>query len=155
MPAKPQSTAAPQATAAPKPTKAPSSTGKGIEVLIQAVGYEKWGRPMSKQYCGDFNDADPIRKFNVSMRVTNHTSDILVEWYAAFFVGMAPAYRTCYYGYSEGPSFPSMPPGESRDVTFAAFVENDQAVTSVIVGGQGTLTKVCFEGMVVKPCLVP
>jgi hypothetical protein len=143
--------ASPATNASTLPTQPEVRTGN-ISVMIQGAGYERWGRPVAKESCGDFNDNDPMQKFTVSMRVTNHSNASLDKWYATFYVGTSPAYRTCYYGYNGGQEFPNIPAGESRDVTFAGFVENGQSVTSVVVGGTGMLTRVCFSGQSVVSC---
>ena len=51
---------------------------------------------------------------------------------------------TCFYGYGTG--FPSVPTGEARTVTFASFLENNEAVTEVHVLVRDGVVRLCFTG---------
>lgn len=86
--------------------------------------------------CGPFNDARPVRKFNFSIRVHNLTNQPMKpeDWYGfAVKRGGADAY-VCYYGYhGTMQPFPEIPAGDMRDVTFAAFVEQNEAIDYIVV----------------------
>jgi len=108
-------------------------------ITLQSSGYETWGRPAGMddkaKGCGSFNDARPVSKFNLSMRVTNTTSkDISAnDWYAYMLKGDGKQAYVCYYGYTGGSAFPSIPAGQSRDVTFVAFIERGEFIRSAYV----------------------
>jgi len=123
----------------------------GIQVTVLSVGYEQWGQPVNG--CSQFNDRHPMRKFNMNLRVTNNTRRTLsaTEWYAYSFVGKKLVRWTCYYPY-QGEGFPAIPPGESRNVTFAAFVEPHESVTAVWVGRKGLWARACFDETLVVRC---
>lgn len=141
--------------ASPLPARATSAPDAMLDAQILGAGYEHWGRPTNQTFCGDFNDKDPVYKFTVPMRVTNYSSQTLSDWYAVFYLlNDKKAFRTCYYGYDGSAPFPSIKPGESVNVTFAAFVElqDRDKIVRVEVGGQGIWAKRCFSGQNVVAC---
>ena len=120
-------------------------------VLLQSSGYEQWGRPVGMDNqaagCGPFNNARPVRKFTVSVRVTNNTATRILnsEWYMRFDKGDGSEGFTCFYGYTGGQFFPDIPENSARDVTFAVFVEQNEYVARGYVttknqGNSNTLT---------------
>ena len=146
-PPPPPPPAAPTSTPRPRPTNTPAPTATPVaanyEMSLNVRGYEKWGRPQGN--CQNFNNGDPIRKFNIDITLTNHSSQTVVNWYPAFVSSSGSLAVTCYYGYSGGPSFPSVPVGQSRNVTFAAFVDNNQYVAEMRMFVEGTVLRRCFS----------
>jgi hypothetical protein len=116
----PAATATP--TAKPKPTKTPTPA---ISLDLTGMRYEQWGKP--QHGCASFDDRAVVRKFNLEMTLTNHTGEAIREWYPDFYGAGGSLLTTCFYVYSaEG--FPSIPPGESRTVTFASFCDTNDYV---------------------------
>jgi hypothetical protein len=116
----PTATAAP--TSKPKPTKTPTPA---ISLDLTGMRYEQWGSP--QHGCSSFDDRTLVRKFNLEMTLTNHTGEAIREWYPDFYGAGGNLLITCFYVYSaEG--FPSVPPGESRTVTFASFCDTNDYV---------------------------
>jgi hypothetical protein len=113
-------------------------------------GYETWGRPVLG--CAAFDNSNPVRKFNVEMIVTNNSAQDIEDWdYPVSYNNTGgEAIITCYYFY--GPVLP-IHPGESRSVTFAAFVENGQYVSRITTsfGPQNVTFNRCFspEGAII------
>jgi len=104
-------------TPRPKPSKTPTPA---ISLELTNMRYEQWGKPVHG--CSGFDDRSMVRKFNLEMTITNHTKEAIREWYPDFYGAGGSLLVTCYYVYSaEG--FPSVPPGESRTVTFASFCD--------------------------------
>ena len=86
-----------------------------------------------------------MRKFNFTV-VLQNSSDKMIEvneWYAQGYVG-GRQLVTCFYGYGTG--FPSVPAGEARTVTFASFLEYNEAVTEVHVLVRDGVVRLCFAG---------
>lgn len=146
------------ARAQPKPTATatrvyvppppPSATPTNIYVLPTATppnpytlyltvrGYEQWGRPNPS--CSEgFNDKSPVRRFTVDFTLVNGSAWSIDDWFPTFYAGGRQLY-TCYYGYNDTPGVPSVPPGGTRTVTFAAFAELSEYVTrmSLSIGNQ-------------------
>jgi len=143
--------ASPKALLPAQPTTVQSS----LDVQILGAGYEKWGKPTNPSFCGAFDDNQPVLKFTVPMRVTNNSAQTLSDWYATFYLANGnKVLRTCYYGYGAGAAFPTIQPGGSVDVTFAAFVEmqDRDKITHVDVAGEGLTTRRCFSGQIVIAC---
>jgi hypothetical protein len=128
-----------------------TQAASGLQVKVLSAGYEQWGQPVNG--CGQFNDRHPMRKFNMNLRVTNNTGRTLTasEWYAYSYVGKKLVQWTCYYPY-QGEGFPSIPAGQTRNVTFSAFVEPYESVTSVLVGRKGLWALICFDETQVVRC---
>jgi hypothetical protein len=107
----------------------PKVTGK-IGIVIQSSGYENWGRPAGMDNpnagCSSFDDSRPVRKFNASLGITNNTARPMSNWYARVFKANGKEAYVCYYGYENG--FPTIAPGQTVNMTFAAFVEGGESV---------------------------
>lgn len=107
---------------------APAITGR-IGVSLQNSGYEQWGRPAgmdnTKAGCDSFDDSRPVRKFNVSLAVTNNTNSDMVDWTARLFKSNGREAYVCYNGYDKG--LPKIVPGQTVNVTFSAFMEVNES----------------------------
>lgn len=129
-PAPPTNTPRPTNTAGPSPTARPtnpplSPTPGAITAVWNVKGYEQWGRPVFG--CAAFDNGNPVRKFNVEVIVTNNSAQDIEDWeFVSYNNTGGQAIITCYYFY--GAILP-IHPGESKSVTFAAFVERDQYVS--------------------------
>ncbi len=112
----------------------PKATGR-IGVAVQSTGYENWGRPAGMDNpaagCGSFDDARPVRKYNVSIGIINNTNRPMTDWYARVFKSNGKEAYVCYYGYENG--FPTIAPGQTVNVTFAAFIEGNESVARMFV----------------------
>ncbi len=137
VPARPTNTPVP-----PKPTNTSPPVGQ-YNMVVNVRGYEQWGRPNGG--CSSFSNGSPVRKFNVDITVTNRSTQTVVNWYPTFLNNLGAAAVTCYYGYSGGPSFPTIPVGQSRNVTFAAFVEQNQYVAEMRMYIENTSLRRCFS----------
>lgn len=127
--------AVPPANAVPKPT---AVAGKNITIKSYSFGYEQHGRPAGMDTpgagCRMFDDSKPVRSFQIRLNIRNNSNQPMKQGeYYAFAVkpDNKDAY-TCYYATSAG-GLPEIPPNDSRDITFQAFVEANEAVAYVIV----------------------
>ena len=114
----------------------PTQTSSGrIVASIQKYDYSQWGRPAGMddpaKPCGDFDDRRPVRKLTASLHIENRSNQEMTDWYALIYKTNGAMAYTCYQGYSEG--FPSIPPGQSRDVTFSAFFEINERISYAVV----------------------
>jgi hypothetical protein len=129
----------------PKPTRTPVPA---ITLTLANMRYERWGRPV--RGCAAFNDRDGVRKFNLEITLQNDTDATIEDWYPTFNSSSGGVLLTCFYVYSmEG--FPSVPPGESRTVTFASFCEMSEYVADMRVTINDVEYHRCFapEGPIV------
>lgn len=136
-------TATPQPTRVPRgarPSKAATTTPAPtpvapIGVVIQSSGTEAWGRPVGMDDpgagCSAFDDRRQVSKYNVSVRVTNNSTKDMIRWYAKVVKGDGREAFVCYYAYPTG--FPAIASSQTRDVTFAAFVEPGEQVKSITI----------------------
>jgi hypothetical protein len=141
----PAPTAVPQKaapTAVPQPTAAPAGT---FSVTPTNMRYEQWGRPDPRVGCQQFNDKSPVRKFNLELVITNNGSETITDWYPRFWGVSGQELIVCYYGYGGGRGYPTLPPGATRTVTFAAFCELNDAVSSMSVELGSEKIKRCFN----------
>lgn len=135
----PGSNAAPPATA-PQPTAVSAASGSYL-ITKQSSGYEQWGRPAGMSNpnagCGGFNNAQPVRKFNISVRVTNNTSATVqpLAIKPIAIKGDGSKAYVCFYGHSGVVN--ALAPGQSIDITYAAFVELNEYVSSFYVENEG------------------
>ena len=91
--------------------------------------YETWGRPVGEPNpCSAFNNGDPVRKFNVNVVLTNNGSTTSGFWYVDAYDSNGALLVTCFYVYG----YPSVPPGASVAVTWAAFTNNDTWVRKYV-----------------------
>ena len=106
---------------------------------LQNSGYEQWGRPLGMDNpaagCGGFRDGSVVRKFNISVRVTNNSDSPIKadDWYLMIRKANGAVAYTCFYGYSGGQVFPDIPANSMRDVTFAAFIETNESISQAYV----------------------
>ena len=127
--------AIPPAAAVPKPTPV---AGKNIVIKSYSFGYEQHGRPAGMDNpeagCGMFDDSHPVRSFQIRLNVRNNGKQAMKpnEYYAFAVKPNGKAAYTCYYITSAG-GLPEIPPNDSRDITFQAFVEANEAVAYVVV----------------------
>lgn len=141
--------AAPGAAVAPTATPAATSgsesgnpsgndkvpTGNIEVVLTGKVSYVPWGRPIGMvkpgEGCNSFNDGSPVQQAQISVRVTNISNKVMEKWGAIIVKpGNVPAFW-CYYAYNELDG--RLEPGQSANVTFAAFVENGESVEGLVI----------------------
>ena len=118
-------------------TPAGDKISKGnIEVeLTNKVGYVPWGRPIGmsepEKGCNAFNDGSPVQQAQISVQIKNKSSKVMKDFYLfAFKPGGAPAY-VCYYNYDGAGN--EIQPGQARNLTFAAFVENGESIAYFFV----------------------
>jgi hypothetical protein len=116
---------------APKP-KTPTGN---IVITQQNVGYVQWGRPAGmddpKAGCNSFNDSRPVRQFQLSVQIQNKGSAPVKGADLIFTkTGGAPAFW-CFYNYDG--AFLEIAPGQARNITFAVFVELNEAVESFFI----------------------
>jgi hypothetical protein len=112
-------------------------------MAVNVRGYENWGAPVGG--CARFDNSHIVRKFNVDITVTNHTDKTVVDWYPTFVKNTGDKAVVCYYGYSGGPSFPTIPVGQSRNVTFAAFAEKSEYIAEMRMAIEDATLKACFS----------
>ena len=147
-PAPPTDTPRPTNTRGPSPTPRPtnpppSPTPGAITAVWNVKGYEQWGRPVFG--CAAFDNGNPVRKFNVEVIVTNNSAQDIEDWeFVSYNNTGGQAIITCYYFY--GAILP-IHPGESKSVTFAAFLERDQYVSRMRMefGPQNVVIQRCFS----------
>ena len=111
------------------------SKGNIEVVLTNKVGYVPWGRPAGmsdpKQGCNGFNDGSQVQQAQISVRITNKSSKVMKDFYLfAFKPGGAEAY-VCFYNYDGAGN--EIQPGQARNLTFAAFVENGESIAYFFV----------------------
>jgi len=136
--------AIPTATTAPtRPpvTRAPTVAPTAAFTLdLRNMRYEQWGRPV--RGCLAFDNSRPVRKFNLEITLTNNTGAAIEEWFPDFYANNGSLLWTCWYFYGDG--FPTVPPGESREVTFAAFCEPEEYVAEMKVKINDQEIRRCF-----------
>ncbi len=136
-------TAAPKASAV-APTMAPPadatatvapSTAGGIEVTVIRMGYDYWGMPagMYKPIttaCGPFDDNHRVLRLITALVIKNNSAQTMQvgTWIGQFYKADGSEAFTCHYLYGDGSSRPEIPPGESRNVAYIAFVETNERV---------------------------
>ncbi|MFQ5592612.1 MAG: hypothetical protein ACE5HA_00455 [Anaerolineae bacterium] len=130
-------TVAPSATLPPVPTSIPRPA---ISLDLTDMRYEQWGRPV--EGCRRFDNGSPVRKFNLEITLTNHSTQAVKDWYPDFYANTGRLLLTCYYIYGEG--FPPVPPDEARTVTFASFTEQGEFVQEMRVNVLGRDYRRCF-----------
>ncbi|MCW1969593.1 MAG: hypothetical protein KIH69_015895 [Anaerolineae bacterium] len=115
-------------------TAVPAASGS-MQIMLQKQGYEQWGRPIGMATgsggCSKFNDGAPVRKFNISMRITNNTNQVLLPYALlpkATKGDGSPAF-SCFYGHIGVVT--DLAPGQSVDVTYAVFIEQSEFVKSI------------------------
>lgn len=148
----PTATATQTRTVTPSPTSPPPPTSvprPAISLDLSGMRYEQWGRPVEE--CRRFDNGSPVRKFNLELTLTNHSTQAVKDWYPDFYANTGRLLLTCYYLYGEG--FPPVPPGEARTVTFASFAEQNEYVQEMRMNVLGKDYRRCFtpEGAI-TPC---
>ena len=124
-------------------TDVPTATPELYTLALNPRGCEQWGRPNPD--CSDFNNKSPVRKLNIKVTLTNASTKTVVDWYPTFLNNAATSvFKTRYYFYSGSRSFPSAPAGQSRNVTFTAYVEANQYVSEMRMSVAGVLLRRCF-----------
>jgi hypothetical protein len=124
----------------PVATAIPTTSSK-IALVIQKVGYDRWGRPKSMDdphaaTCGPFDDTHPMLRLLISIAATNDTDrDWPPDTEEVEFVKTngASAYY-CFYDYLNGGSYPVIHPGETYQITLSAFMERDERVDTLLFG---------------------
>lgn len=132
----------PAATSQPSVPTAPDAP-INIALVIQKVGYDRWGRPKSMDdphatTCGPFDDTRPMLRLLISIAATNGTGQdwpINSEQVGFVKTGGTPAHW-CYYDYMDGGNYPVIHPGETYQITLSAFVEPNERVDAIIFGIQ-------------------
>lgn len=66
----------------------------------------------------------------IPCNIENTSDGLMQDWYAFFFTPDGQEAYTCYQGYD---TFPAIPAGNSRNVTFSVYVEQDQVVDYGVV----------------------
>ena len=131
-----------------RPTKTPAITvtptvagtpvpqlNPGIVIKVQKMGYENWGRPKSMDdpnadFCGPFNDANPVLKLGISLAVINKTNQTWPTGTRSihFFRPNGAEATWCYYNFVKGPQYPETKPGEAYMLSYLVFVERNERV---------------------------
>jgi hypothetical protein len=118
----------------------PSTSAFRIEVL--STHYDVSGKP--SQGCSAFDNRIPIRRFTVQLAVVNDSGINYQpgEWGAAAYSGAARM-TLCLSGSSGLPAFAT---GTRQQVTFVAFANPDQVITSINISTfNGLSARVCFD----------
>ena len=114
------------------PTNTPVA---GILATIQKYDYAQWGRPAGMddpaKGCGSFNDGRPVRKLTASLKIQNKSSKDMTQWFLLVYLPSGARAYTCYYGYSG--RFPSIPVGQSVEVTFTSFMEPHETIGYAVI----------------------
>ena len=135
----PSPTTTPTPTANPVPTPTPTRLPAAWAVTDQALDVSAWGRPIQGS-CFFYDDGDPITRWQAGLRIENVSSAEMRDLRVTFFDGGKPL-RTCFHGY--GGSMPVIPPADGRNISFFAFAEKGQLVTSVLIEAMGQSRRMC------------
>lgn len=118
----PRPTNTPGPSPTPRPTNTPTRPPSSIAIAYTDMRYETWGRPVGG--CSQFNNDDPVRKFNVNVTITNNGTAATGFWGVDAYDSNGTPLITCFYFYGDWRAAP----GESKSVTWAAFTNNDTYV---------------------------
>ena len=141
-------TPTPTATAVPVPTPTPTRAPAFWTVTAQSLDASAWGRPIQAS-CFAYDDGDPVTRWQTSLRIENASSSEMRDLRVTFFEG-SKALRTCFHGY--GGLIPSIPPADGRNISFFAFVEKGQSMTSVLIEAMGQSRRLCVSGGTLVAC---
>jgi hypothetical protein len=97
--------------------------------------------------CGDFDDSHPVRKLTAYLRVENRSSTAMTDWYFTVIKTNGATAYVCFYGYQGSQPFPDVPAGQTREVTFAVFMELGERVSYGVVEDSrvGKSARVTFD----------
>ncbi len=116
----------PTATRLPSPSTTPTRVPvvpSPLNVTMSNPHYERWGKPTNPDGCNDYNNGIPVRKFTMQMVVTNNTNQTVAGgWGPSYVSNTGATLARCYYDYQGGTS---IPPGQTRNVTFGTFTNSD------------------------------
>lgn len=135
----PSATATPTAAPVPTPTPTPTQPPAAWTVSAQSLDASAWGRPIEGG-CYAYDDGDPVTRWQAGLRIENLSASELRDVRVTFVEG-GKTLRTCFHGY--GGVMPVIPPSDGRNISFFAFVEKGQAVTSVMVEAMGQTRRMC------------
>jgi len=141
-------TSTPTPTAVPVPTPMPTRSPLTWTVTAQSLDASAWGRPI-KGSCFAYDDGDPVTRWQAGLRIENLSSTEMRDLRVTFFEG-ANALRTCFHGY--GGLMPNIPAADGRNISFFAFVEKRQAVTSVLIEAMGQSRRMCVVNGMLNAC---
>lgn len=122
----PRPTNTPGPSPTPRPTNTPVPPPSALSIRYSDMRYEQWGRPQGG--CGSFNNADPVRKFNVNVTITNNGTTTTGFWVVDAYDSNCTPLITCFYLYGDWRAAP----GQSVSVTWAAFTNNDTWVRKFV-----------------------
>jgi S1-C subfamily serine protease len=131
------------ARATPTPTRPATSARPNLQVTLSNPHYERWGKPTNADGCNDYNNSMPVRKFTMQMIVTNNSNQTVAgEWGPSYVSNTGATLARCYYDYQGAGT---IPPGQTRNVTFGTFTNADgvdwvSRVTFYALGGSWTWT---------------
>ena len=122
----------------PTATRPPTSSRPAVDAVLSNPHYERWGKPTNPDGCNDPTNATPVRRFTMQLVVTNRTGQSITgDWAPRFYSNTGATLARCYYDYQGAAS---IPPGETRNVTFVSYTNTDGAdwvarVTFSVLGG--------------------
>ena len=116
--------APPTVTAVPAPSSTPTATATpNLQVTLSNPHYERWGKPTNPDGCNDYTNATPVRKFTMQLVVTNNTNQTVAgDWGPSYVSNTGATLARCYYDYQGSAT---IPPGQTRNVTFSTYTNTD------------------------------
>lgn len=146
-PVGPTATLAPAATTAPVVT---ATVAPDTKFAVQAgpMGREPWGKPTSPDGCSDFDDQQPVNRYEFPMTITNNGSAPLSGWSIRLFDAQGSLLSKCITLGQEGLSIAE---GASYDVKAAAYL-TDKSIARIEVSAGGISSKLCVDGQNIARC---
>jgi hypothetical protein len=111
------------------------STGP-MTISLYSAGYERHGRPAGMDNveagCNSFDDSRPVTSFQARLNVRNTGNKAIKRYVGAGIKPDGKVAYTCYYVTGQG-GVAEIPPGDSRDITIQAFIEQGEKIAYVVV----------------------
>jgi hypothetical protein len=115
-------------------TEKPAATTMLIK--LYSSGYERHGRPAGMDNrvagCNSFDDSRPVTSFQARLNVRNNSDKPIKRYVGAGIKPDGKVAYTCYYITGQD-GVAEIPPGDSRDITIQAFVEQGEKIAYVVV----------------------
>jgi LysM repeat protein len=125
-------------------TATKNTSNLAVELVVAT--YDRSGRPRTR--CGNFDEADTVRKYTFTLGIVNNTAKDLTSsaWGAVAFTNRGQAFQLCYFD-TEGPGVPALRRATAQRVTLSAYMENDESIVAILVGDDaGNSTRICVRG---------